>query len=165
MSDQTSLEFVVAGNEAEFAAAGQLFREYAASLDFDLCFQNFDQELREMAVQYHRPGGGLILARHGNSFVGCAGIRKLDDATGELKRMYLRPAFRGRGAGRKLLEKALDCAKDLGYRFVRLDTMKSMERALALYRLSGFYEIEVYRFNPGNDALYFEKKLGHGKMD
>lgn len=169
--DRTSRnEFLMAGQEfvllsaatpSEYDAARRLFVEYARSLSFDLCFQNFEAELAGMATMYGAPHGGLILVREGaaGEFVGCAGIRRIDERTAELKRMYVRDAYRKLGLGRRLLERAIELARELGYRAIRLDTMPSMARAIALYRQYGFREIENYRYNPEPGALFFELSL------
>lgn len=155
----SSYDFIRATTIAEYNAAGDLFREYAASLDFDLCFQDFDRELREIQTQYQSPSGGLILVQSSRLFVGCAGVRLFQDGIAELKRMYVRPAHRGQGLGRKLLQEALDLARELNYERIRLDTITTMTEAKHLYVAAGFYPIDEYRFNPVGAVLYFEKKL------
>lgn len=154
------VEFKVIGQTSDFERAKALFREYAASLPFDLGFQNFELELEEIAVQYGKPHGGLILGidRGTNEAVGCVGVRKQEGEIGELKRMYLRDQYRGKGLGKRLLTEALALSKSLGYRKIRLDTVSTMEAAIQLYQSVGFYEIEPYRYNP-HDARYFEIEL------
>ncbi len=159
MSDLSQYVFQVAKNADHFSAAGKLFREYAAGLNFDLSFQKFDQELNEINIQYDLPTGGLMLVRHSGVFIGCAGIRKFEDRIGELKRMYIQPDHRGLGLGKILLENVIELAKKRGYKYVRLDTLKNLASALHLYREFGFKDIEPYRFNPRNDVLYLEKQI------
>lgn len=154
-------EITLATSEIEFDAAKQLFMEYADNLGIDLCFQSFDQELQAIPEMYGPPRGGLLLVGQPNAWEGCVGVRQLGENAGELKRMYLRETQRGLGIGRILLSKALDLANTLGYSVVRLDTLPSMEAAIALYRSMGFVEISPYRANPVPGALYFEKKLNN----
>jgi ribosomal protein S18 acetylase RimI-like enzyme len=151
--------FDLANNPKDFSEAATLFKEYAASLNFDLCFQNFDTELNEIDVKYNSPHGGLILIRLNNESVGCAAVRKLEDKIGELKRMYIQPGHRGLGLGHELLKKALEMAKALGYETVRLDTIKTMTEATRIYERFGFVSIPPYCYNPMDNALYLEKRL------
>jgi len=152
---------------ASVAAAGPqleevrtLFLEYARSLGFSLCFQGFDEELRALPGMYAPPRGRLLLAIEDGGPAGCVGLHEWDGPAAEMKRLYVRPAFRGRGLGRTLSEAALAEARALGYRSVLLDTVPSlMQPAIALYRDLGFHEIPPYRDNPIPGALYFELKL------
>jgi ribosomal protein S18 acetylase RimI-like enzyme len=136
-----------------------LFAEYAASLSFDLSFQGFDDELAGLPGDYAPPTGALLLARVDGEPAGCVALRALDGGTGELKRLFVRPAHRGLGLGRKLVEQALDAAADLGYDAIRLDTTPEMRAAHQLYRTLGFREIEPYRENPVAGARYLELDL------
>jgi ribosomal protein S18 acetylase RimI-like enzyme len=157
----TNFEFILASAQTEFTAAKELFLEYANSLDFNLCFQDFESELRDLEVMYNRQDGGIILIKEISSgeFVGCAGIRKIKNEVAELKRMYIKPAYRHQGLGEQLLDKAVSLAEELGYKKIRLDTMPSMKSAINIYRAKGFKEIEPYRFNPNNEAFFFELRL------
>jgi putative acetyltransferase len=148
-----------ASTPADFEQAAALFAEYAAGLDIDLSFQNFEAELRSLEAQYRPPTGALLLAHYGDKLAGCVAVRQFDGAIAELKRMYVRPAFRGSGLGRQLLEHAIAAARELGYAALRLDTLPDMQAAIALYREFGFREIEPYRFNPVGGTLYFELDL------
>lgn len=155
------IEYLLANSPAEFEAAAQLFREYAKWLNIDLCFQGFEEELGKLDQMYAAPTGGLLLCRDTDTglYAGCVGVRRIDHESAELKRMYLRDDFRGRGIGKSLLDRSLALAATLGYQRVRLDTLKHMTPAISLYRQAGFYEIPPYYHNPESGALYFEKML------
>lgn len=154
-----SIVFKVASDKIDFDNAIVLFKQYASTLEINLEFQNFSDELNTIAVQYNKPKGALILAYSNQVSIGCAAIREFDDTIAELKRMYVRDEFRGLKVGVKLLEKAIEVAKNLSYRKVRLDTLPSMKKAQELYRSFGFYEIPAYRFNPVEGTVYMEKEL------
>jgi putative acetyltransferase len=136
-----------------------LFREYAASLGFDLGFQGFDKELAGLPGDYAPPLGSILLARCAEEATGCVAMRKLALAICEMKRLYVCPRFRGQGIGRVLSEKVIADARRIGYTAMRLDTLASMTTARALYRSMGFREITPYRFNPLHDAVFMELKL------
>jgi GNAT superfamily N-acetyltransferase len=137
-----------------------LFREYAASLGFDLCFQGFEQELAGLPGRYASPSGRLLLASVGGEPAGCVALKGLADGACELKRLYVRPAYRGSGLGRTLLGRIVREARDLGYKSIRLDTVPSvMGDAVALYRSFGFEEIPPYCLNPVPGALFMELRL------
>jgi len=137
-----------------------LFREYAGSLGFNLCFQSFDQELAELPGQYAPPLGCLLLATVEDKPAGCVGLKKLTDDVCEMKRLYVRSQYRGTGLGRTLAEQIIQEAQRLGYRTIRLDTIPSlMENAVALYRSLGFRDIPPYYFNPIAGALFMELQL------
>ena len=136
-----------------------LFREYAASLGFDLDFQDFDKEMTGLPGEYAPPDGSILLARCAEETAGCVALRKLAFGICEMKRLYVCPTFRGHGIGRLLSEKIVAEARRIGYTAMRLDTLASMTTARSLYRSMGFREIEPYRFNPLHDAVFMELEL------
>src|SRR5882672_8782885 len=133
----------------QIAAIRELFLEYAQSLGFSLCFQSFDKELAELPGDYTPPDGRLLLATRDGQPAGCVALHKLDDEICEMKRLYLRPQFRGKGLGRVLAERIIADARQIGYKRLRLDTVEPIMRtAVAMYRHLGFREIASYRENP-----------------
>jgi len=142
------------------AQARELFLEYAESLGFSLCFQSFDQELAGLPGDYAPPHGRLLIAEYRGQLAGCIALHKLESGICEMKRLYLRPQFRGKGLGRVLAETVIAEARAIGYRRMRLDTVEPvMPNAVAMYRRLGFVEIEPYRANPIDGALYMELGL------
>ena len=136
-----------------------LFEEYAASLGFDLDFQDFQQELAELPGRYSPPAGCILVGESAGQVVGCVALRRHAGDIAEMKRLYVKPSCRGQGAGRKLAEAVIAEARERGYTRMRLDTVASMGPANALYRSLGFVETERYRHNPLPDALFFERAL------
>ncbi|HEY5763000.1 MAG TPA: GNAT family N-acetyltransferase [Rhodocyclaceae bacterium] len=131
-----------------------LFREYAAGLGIDLCFQGFEEELAALPGKYAPPGGRLLLAEEAGETLGCVALRPVDASTGEMKRLYVRPAARGRQLGRQLAERICAEACKAGYSRICLDTLASMNAALALYASLGFRPVDAYVFNPLPDVVY-----------
>jgi len=159
LKNKSEYKFIIADSKEEFAIGKFLFQEYSNSLNIDLCFQNFEKELEEINIQYNHPYGGLILILYDSKYIACAGIRKFEDGICELKRMYIKPEYRGFGLGKKLVKKSIKLAAELGYKKIRLDTLSSMKAAVHLYKQNGFKEMVPYRFNPSEDVLYFEKDI------
>jgi putative acetyltransferase len=159
MGATATLTIAEAGQAGDIATARRLFEEYAASLGVDLCFQGFEEELATLPGSYAPPDGRLLLARHGNEIAGCVALRRLEQEVCEMKRLYVRPAFRARGVGRMLVEAVIREARITGYRRMRLDTLPTMGSALALYRQLGFGEIPPYRSNPVEGTLFLELQL------
>ncbi|HLV88471.1 MAG TPA: GNAT family N-acetyltransferase [Candidatus Sulfotelmatobacter sp.] len=152
--------FLQAESPAQIAQARELFLEYANSLGFSLCFQNFDAELANLPGNYSPPEGRLLLAEQDGQLAGCVALHKLSDEICEMKRLYLRPQFRGKGLGRALADRIIAEACGIGYRRMRLDTVEPiMKDAVAMYRKLGFREIEPYCANPMAGALYMELNL------
>jgi putative acetyltransferase len=149
-----------AESPSEIAIVRELFVEYAESLGFSLCFQNFDRELAELPGDYTPPHGRLFLARCGTESAGCVALHRLDAGICEIKRLYVRPQFRGTGLGKMLTNTVISEAKSVGYKKVRLDTVEpKMKNAVGLYRALGFREIGPYRPNPIEGAMYMELEL------
>ncbi len=134
--------------ENDFSEAKLLFLDYAKELNLNLCFQNFDNELKEISIQYNVPSGFLLLLKYKNEFIGCVGLRKIKDGVSEVKRMYIKKEFRGNGLSKKLIEEIVSHAKKMNYKTIRLDTLPQMKEAVNLYLAFGFKEIQSYRFNP-----------------
>lgn len=144
----------------QIAQVRELFLEYAQSLGFSLCFQSFDKELANLPGDYSRPQGRLLLAQYEDQLAGCVALHKLEPGICEMKRLYLRPCFRGKGLGLALVQKILAEARQIGYGRIRLDTVEPvMKDAVAMYRRLGFREIAPYRANPIAGALYMELLL------
>jgi ribosomal protein S18 acetylase RimI-like enzyme len=136
-----------------------MFREYGASLEVDLEFQDFERELADLPGDYAPPDGRLILSFSDGALSGCVALRRLLPEVCEMKRLYARPASRGQGLGRALAQAVLAEARAIGYSKMRLDTLPSMGAAIALYRSLGFTEIAPYRANPVPGALFLELDL------
>lgn len=147
----------------EWAQARLLFQEYAAYVGVDLCFQNFTDEMNSLPGEYAGPNGALLVAKQGELLAGCCALRPLDSAdysnAAEMKRLFVRPAFRGIGTGRLLAESILEAARVAGYSCVLLDTLDTMEAARALYEELGFADIPPFYYNPIAGAHYLKVDL------
>jgi putative acetyltransferase len=154
---------VVPASTAEIDAVRDIFREYARGLGVDLCFQQFDRELASLPGDYAQPRGKLMLATVNGEVAGCCAVRPLDSGdypnACEMKRLYVRPQFRGLGLGRQLVEEAMEAAREAGYASVLLDTLDDMEAARGLYGDLGFAEIPPYYDNPIPGAHYLKADL------
>lgn len=149
-----------ASSDEDIRSARSLFEEYAAGVGISLCFQNFDRELANLPGDYAPPEGRLLLAIEEDQLAGCIAMRKLKPGVCEMKRLFLRPAYRGRGLGRVLVESIIDEARKLGYTHMRLDTLPGrMDQAISLYRSIGFVEIAPYYENPVEGAKFMELNL------
>ena len=153
------IRIVSAETEELLEKAREFFLEYAFSLGFDLTFQDFEQEMADFPDEYSAPHGCLLLALYGEELAGCVALRGLGNGICEMKRLYVKPAFRGLKVGRALAEAIIKAGKDLGYTHMRLDTVPYMKEAISLYRSLGFTQIESYRYNPIEGATYMELAL------
>ena len=159
------VEISQARSDSDYLTARTLFLEYAESLGFSLAYQEFDRELEELPTRYAPPNGALLIARVGDEIAGVVALRRMTPEIGEMKRLYVRPAFRGRredrpSIGRALAERIVQSARALGYRRVRLDTVASrMESAMRLYDAMGFARIAPYYESPIADTVFMELLL------
>jgi GNAT superfamily N-acetyltransferase len=163
MDTTTAIDLQEAVTPAQLAQVRELFREYAASLNVDLCFQNFDAELAALPGDYASPAGMLLVAYVHGEPAGCGAFRALPEvdyaAACEMKRLYVRPAARGLGVGRLLAERLMDVARAQGYQTMLLDTLDEMEAARAMYATLGFEEVPPYYYNPIAGAHYLKAQL------
>jgi len=152
---------VQAQSPEQIAAARELMIEYAKTLGFELCFQNFDEEMRTLPGKYAAPGGRLLLAYCDREAAGVVAMRALDQpGVCEMKRLYVRSAFRGQSLGRMLAEKLIAEAGAAGYTRMRLDTVPGkMDRAITMYRELGFKEVDAYYLTPVRETLFMELAL------
>jgi putative acetyltransferase len=154
------MKLVQAETTEQVEQARGLFKEYAAWLALDLCFQNFEKELIDLPGAYAPPEGRLLLGFQDDQLAGCVALRELSDEICEMKRLFVRPEFHGRGLGKQLVNAILKEARTIGYQRMRLDTLSAqMGNAIALYRLLGFREIQPYYNNPVPGALFMELSL------
>jgi len=154
------MEIIRVQSADDVARARELFREYEAWIDADLCFQSFEQELADLPGKYAAPDGRLLLAYEDGKLGGCVALRKISEGVCEMKRLFVRPAFHGKGMGHQLLAAILREAREIGYERMRLDTLPpQMNKAIAIYRKLGFKEIEPYYDNPVPGALFMEMQL------
>ena len=156
------IHVVEASTSADYALGRAMFEEYARSIDIDVCFRDFAAELDRLTVMYAPPAGALLLARTGADTAGCVGLRKLQDDICEMKRLYVRPAFRGRQLGRRMAEDIARRARSLGYRTLVLDTLGTMEAAQGLYVSMGFTPARSCYATPLPNVKYFSLDLQGG---
>ena len=157
------LKIIKAESSKQIEQARQLFKEYAAWLEIDLCFQGFEKELAGLPGDYAAPDGRLLLAYDDDELAGCVALRKIDDSICEMKRLFVREKFRGAGLGRKLTNNIIKNARNIGYKRMRLDTLPGkMDKAIALYNELGFKEIDPYYNNPVTGAMFMELSLDEG---
>lgn len=158
-----ALRFITPSSPEHYDALREIFREYATALQVDLCFQDFEAELLGLPGDYAQPRGALLMALADEVLIGCCALRPLDNVdypnACEMKRLYVRPAFRSAGVGRQLAEAILDIANLAAYDCILLDTLDEMESARALYQDLGFDEIPPYYHNPIAGAHYLRAKL------
>jgi carbonic anhydrase len=157
--DRGSLRLLQPASPEDWRRARQLVEAYAASLNLDLSFQDFRHELQDLASEYGPPTAAFLLAVDRGASVGCVGVRRFSDGVGEVKRLYVVPAVRGRGVGRLLARGIVAEAEHLGYARLVLDTLPSMKEAQALYSSLGFQPIAPYRFNPVPGTVFLELTL------
>ena len=153
------IRIINAQKEDHYQKARELFRQYANSLDFDLEFQGFSEELATLPGKYAIPEGCILLAEDSGQFVGCVALRPLEDNICEMKRLFVRSDYRGRGIGRMLACSVIDKAREIGYEKMRLDTIATMKEARTLYYSLEFRNIKAYRYNPIDDSSYMELEL------
>lgn len=153
------IELIQVESEEHLDCIRELFKEYEKSLGFDLDFQDFEKELAKLPGEYAVPDGCLLLAFYGKNIAGSAGLRKLGQGICEIKRMYVRPNFRGKGIGRAMSVRIIEIARAIGYKRMRLDTIDTMRTAISLYKSLGFKKIKPYRYNPVDGASYMELLL------
>lgn len=143
----------------ELEAVREIFIEYAAFLQVDLCFQDFEKELQTLHQVYLPPLGCIILAKQDHQVMGCIALKPIGEGICEMKRLYVRPAARGQGLGNQLVEELINFAKKAGYKTMKLDTISSLKEAIKLYRSKGFIETDAYVYNPLSEVYYFQLTL------
>lgn len=151
--------FVLVQSSPHIETARELFLEYERAIGIDLCFQNFSEEVANLPGEYAPPAGRLYICLVDGSAAGCVALRRIDEQTCEMKRLYVRAAFRGRHLGRLLAERVIQEARTVGYQAMRLDTLPAMREAITLYQSLGFRPTEAYRLNPHPGAIYMELTL------
>jgi len=150
-------------SDEDWHHARLLVKEYAALLPVDLSFEIFAHEMENLAAEYASPHGAFLLAEENGVRIGCAGLRRFAEGAGEIKRLYVTPAAKGRGAGRLLAAGIVDLARKIGYDCLLLDTLPWMTEALRLYESLGFKPIPAYRFNPVPDAVFLKLNLSYAR--
>jgi putative acetyltransferase len=160
MNEFSMTEIIGVQSQQDIDTTRELFKEYEGWLGINLCFQNFEKELANLPGEYVPPDGRLLLAFENNKVAGCIALRRIGEDVCEMKRLFVRSDFRGKGLGRKLVDAITAEAKEIGYQKIRLDTLPpKMNQAIALYRSLGFREIEPYYPNPVPGAKFMELEL------
>jgi putative acetyltransferase len=158
-----TMEIREADYNSDMELVRELFLEYNRFIDVDLAFQGFIDELAGLPGPYSPPTGCIFLGFYGGHPAGCVALKKIAHNTCEMKRLYVKPEFQGKGIGRKLAESIIDKAAEAKYTVMKLDTLESLESALFLYKSLGFRETTPYAINPLEGALFFELKLGNAE--
>lgn len=153
------VQILAASTESDYQTARSLFEEYARTLSFDVCFQDFAAELDQLPAMYGPPRGHLLIAWRERRAVGCVALRTLEPGVSEMKRLYVRPEARGTGLGRELASAIVERARSDGYRSIVLDTLRSMVEARVIYRSLGFVQRTPYYANPAPDVAFMELRL------
>jgi putative acetyltransferase len=153
------MKIIIASSLDEYMAARDLVSAYQRWLGMDLEFQGFTSELENLPMMYGPPGGAMLLAQEDGVWVGCVGLRRCSDGNAEMKRMFVRPDYQGRGIGWALTRQIITVARQMQYPAIRLDTVPRLDRAIRLYERVGFILIPPYRHNPDPDAVFMELKL------
>jgi len=153
------IQIINAQEQVQYQEVRELFMQYADSLEFDLEFQGFSQELASLPGHYAPPDGCILLAEESGRFVGCVALRPLEDKICEMKRLYVKPDYRGRGLGRMLACSIIDRAREIGYAKMRLDTIATMQEARTLYYSLEFQNIKAYRYSPLDKPSFMELEL------
>ncbi|MHB9005037.1 MAG: GNAT family N-acetyltransferase [Coriobacteriia bacterium] len=143
----------------DMEGVGLLIREYVASMGLDLSFQGLEEELKTLPGKYAQPQGALIVAEVDGALCGCVALRKIGDGVCEMKRLFVKDAYKGKGIGKELVRRIIEEGRVKGYHTMRLDTLSTMKSALKLYGAFGFRETEAYVYNPIEGAIYLEKPL------
>jgi ribosomal protein S18 acetylase RimI-like enzyme len=154
------VNYKAAITEKDYEDTKKLFLEYKDTLNVDLCFQKFHEEISDLPSQYSEPTGCIILSCEDVKPFGCVAVRKFENDICEMKRLYIPKQYRGKGIGRELAVRIISKAKEFGYKKMRLDTLETMQEAISLYKTMGFTEIPEYRQNPIKGVVFMELDLG-----
>ena len=153
------LRIIRASTKEEFETAGKMFFEYSNSIGVSICFENLEKEVAELPGAYAEPSGRLLLAYSDNALAGCGALKRVDDRVCEMKRLFVRPGFRGEGIGKRLARALAIDAKSIGYSKIRLDTLPTMKEAIALYRSIGFESTAPFRTLPVSGVLFMSASI------
>ncbi|MBD3370891.1 GNAT family N-acetyltransferase [Candidatus Fermentibacteria bacterium] len=163
--DSSGTRIFAADTSERLEDARLLFLEYESYLGLDLSFQDFDREVRNLPGEYGPPGGAILIAYPKGRAAGCVALKSLGEGICEMKRLYVRPEYRGMGLGRALSESIIRRARRMGYSRMRLDTLSSLREAMGLYESMGFQRVEPYYDNPLPDVVYWELDLVKPEKD